>query len=205
MKRPFQFGWLWLPRVYLLISSPGLAGVKTTLANWCQNRTKIHKIHLEWNALLCFSSVIFYFLPLVEVVASLPLIYAASIRVKPEGKPRGQQSAFIYRSVSARQGDRAEAYSLDVDGVTGRWTTQSSTHRMQSALTLCSLFLVPSGADRRSRLTLQNGRVKQICTAALPTVQKSQVHQPAVATLWLKRGTMRPRVSEQSSRLELDV
>lgn len=59
--------------------------------------------------------------------------------------------------------------------------------------TLCGLFLFPSGADRRSPLTLRNGRAKQICTAALPTVQKSQILQSAAATLGLEREATRPR------------
>lgn len=170
---------------------------------------KIYKIQVKWKVL--FFSFLFspqwciFLLPLVKVVGLLPLIYAASIRVKPEGKPRGQQSVFIYRSLSARQEDRAETSSLDVDGVTGRCATQSSTHHMQSALTLYGRF---SWCFRcRSLLATypSDSRVKQICTAALPMVPKSQIPWSAAATLWLKRGTTRLQVSEQSFSLELDL
>lgn len=78
----------------------------------------------------------------------------------------------------------------------GWCNTQSSTHHMQSALTLYGRF---SWCFRcRSLLATypSNSRVKQIRTAALPMVPKSQIPWSAAATLWLKRGTTRLQVSE---------
>lgn len=147
-KKAFQFGWLCSLRVYLLICSSGLACVENNIDKWQREKKQLKPIEIK--PVVLFSSLFLTdkFLPLVEVVCSLPLIYAAPVGVEPEAKPRGQSEARRPRgNIQPRCGRELADVQQRVQLTT-----------CKSALTLCGPLRVPSGTDCHSLLPFKRLR-----------------------------------------------
>lgn len=164
---------------------------------------------LWWNE-TCFSSFLFssqwYFFPSFGRGSRFASSDICSVHLC-EAWGQAQRSTTRFYLPQRVSGARRPSWNIHPGH--GQWKWQMYNTEFNSLYAKCPDPLQPFSCFFRCTPPLttypSNGRAKQICTAALPTVQKSQIPQFVSATLWLKRGTMRLQVSEWSSWLEPDV